>query len=80
MHTISLKTDDNFFQLLNEMVKDLGTTKSDLIRQAVLNYKKNLEKEKLRQQIKRASLRGREQSLKIEKEFEDTLLDGLDNV
>lgn len=80
MHTITLKTDDNFFTMLNEMVAAFGTSRSELIRNAVINYKETLEKEKLKQQIKKASLNVRNESLKIANEFEGTLSDGLDNV
>lgn len=80
MHTITLKTDDNFFAMLNEMVKKLGTSRSELIRNAVINYKETLEKEKLKAQIKKASMKVRDESLKISNEFEDTLKDGLGNV
>jgi metal-responsive CopG/Arc/MetJ family transcriptional regulator len=80
MHTITLKTDDNFFAMLNEMVAVFGTSRSELIRNAVINYKETLEKEKLKEQIKIASLKVRSASLKIANEFEDTLNDGLDNV
>lgn len=80
MHTITLKSDDNFFNILNEMVESLNTTKSDLIRKAVLNYHSVLEKEKLKIQIKKASMRTREESSKISQEFEETSNDGLKNV
>ena len=77
MHTITLKSDDNFYNTLEEMVKQLQTTKSDLIRKAVVYYKDALEKERLKEQIRDASFRTREESLKISQEFEDTLSDGL---
>lgn len=80
MHTITLKTDDNFFAMLNEMVKNLGTSRSELIRNAVINYKETLEQEKLKMQIQKASMKTRESSLKAAIEFEETLKDGLDNV
>ncbi len=80
MHTITLKSDDTFFEMLNDMVKSLNTSRSELIRKAVLNYKENLEKERLKEQIKKASINVREHSLKEAKEWEDTLDDGLDNV
>ena len=80
MHTITLKSDNDFLMMLNEMVKALGTTKSDLIRKAVTHYRDVLEKEKLKIQIKKASMKVREESLSISKEFEDTANDGLDNV
>jgi len=77
MHTITLKSDDKFYETLNEMVKALNTTKSDLIRKSVIYYKSVLEKEKLKAQIKQASLKVREESLKTSQEFENTSVDGL---
>jgi hypothetical protein len=70
MHTITLKSDDKFYETLNDMVKSLNTTKSVLIRRAVIYYKSVLEKEKLKQQMKQASLKVRDESLKISQEFE----------
>ena len=77
MHTITLKSDDNFYNTLNDMVKTLKTTKSDLIRRAVIYYKDVLEKEKLKSQMKQASLKVRNESLKISQEFENSLNDGI---
>jgi metal-responsive CopG/Arc/MetJ family transcriptional regulator len=77
MHTITLKSDDMFYDTLNDMVKNLNTTKSELIRKAVIYYKSVLEKEQLKQQIKHASLKVRDESLKISKEFDKTTDDGL---
>lgn len=79
MHTITLKTDDNFFTMLNEMVATFGTSRSELIRSAVINYKETLEKEKLKAQIKKASIKVRDESLRISSEFEDILNDGIGN-
>ncbi|MFP4331905.1 MAG: ribbon-helix-helix protein, CopG family [Campylobacterales bacterium] len=80
MHTISLKTDDGFFELLEDMVKKLGTTKSDLIRRAVLSYKESLEREILKEQIKKASMLTRSESIKISEEFDEVNGDGLKSV
>ena len=77
MHTITLKSDDTFYNTLEDMVTILQTTKSDLIRKAVIYYKNALEKEQLKEQIKNASFKVREESLKISQEFEHTLSDGL---
>jgi hypothetical protein len=77
VHTITLKSDDKFYNTLEEMVKSLNTTKSNLIRKAVVYYKDSLEKERLKEQIKNASFKVREESLKISKEFDTTLNDGL---
>lgn len=80
MHTITLKSDNDFFNMLNDMVKSLDTNRSDLIRRAVIHYRDALEKEKLKIQIKKASMRVRNESLKVSKEFDNTLDDGLDHV
>ena len=77
MPTITLKSDDNFYNTLEDMVKTLHTTKSDLIRKAVVYYKDALEKERLKEQIKNASFKVRNESLKISQEFDNTLNDGL---
>jgi predicted transcriptional regulator len=80
MHTITLKSDDTFFNMLNSMVNRLNTTRSALIRKAVVHYKENLEKEALKEQMKRASLRVREASLKECEVWDETIKDGLENV
>jgi hypothetical protein len=66
--------------MLNEMVKNLDITRSELIRRAVLHYRDVLEKEKLKVQIKKASLKSRADSLKVLKEFDNILDDGLKDV
>ena len=77
MHTITLKSDDTFYNTLEDMVKTLHTTKSDLIRKAVIHYKDSLEKESLKEQVRNASFKVRDESLKISQEFESTVDDGL---
>lgn len=64
MHTITFKSDDEFYNLLEEMVKSVNTTKSDLIRKSVLYHQSVLEKEQLKAQIKQASFNVRNDSLK----------------
>ncbi len=78
MHTITLKSDDNFYDMLENMVAQLNITKSELIRRSVTHYKTLMEKEKLKEQIKNASYKTREDSLRITTAFEKTLDDGLD--
>ena len=80
MHTITLKSDSDFFLMLNEMVKSLNTIRSDFIRKAVIHYRTVLEREKLKEQIKGASIKTREELLSISKEFDFTLYDGLKDV
>jgi predicted transcriptional regulator len=80
MRTITLKTDDGFFNTLGNMAKETGSTKSDIIRKAVGYYGELLERERLKRQIKEASFAVRKESATISKEFDDTIADGLDNV
>ncbi len=80
MHTITFKSDDEFYNLLEDMAKSIRTTKSDLIRKLVLYYKDVLEKERLKAQIKQASYNVRHDSLAIHQAFDDAFKDGLDNV
>ncbi len=77
MHTITLKSDDTFYNTLEDMVKTLNTTKSDLIRKAVVYYKGALEKEQLKEQIKNASFKVRADSLKTIHDFDSSVNDGL---
>lgn len=42
-----------------------------------MNYYEMLQKEKLKEEIKKASLKVRSESLQIAKEFEDTIDDGV---
>jgi len=77
MHTITLKSDDSFYETLNDMVKTLKITKSELIRRSVNYYREALKQEQLKEQMKRASLKVRDHSLSMVREFDDTLNDGL---
>ena len=60
MHTITLKSDDRFYDTLNDMVKSLKITKSELIKRAIIYYKLALEEEELKTKIQQASLRVRD--------------------
>jgi len=77
MHTITLKSDDTFYETLNDMVKTLKITKSELIRRSVTYYREALKQEQLKEQMKRASLKVRDHSLSMVHEFDNTLNDGL---
>lgn len=77
MHTITLKSDDTFYETLNDMVKTLKITKSELIRRSVTYYREALKQEQLKEQMKRASLKVRDHSLSMVQEFDETLNDGL---
>lgn len=77
MKTITVKADDRFDATLTKLAKSLNTTKSGVIRAAVLNYKKQLEREALRKRIREASLKTRIQAKQATSDFEAANADGL---
>ena len=80
MKTITLKTDDLFFEKVSSLAKSLHLTKSELIRRSVREYENYIKNQNLKNQIKQASFNVREVNAKIIQEFDDTLDDGLGNV
>ena len=80
MKTITLKTDDNFFEKVTDLAKQLHLSKSELIRRAVAEYEGVMKRKEMKEQMKQASMRVRKSSKVINKEFDDSLEDGLENV
>ena len=80
MKTVTLKTDDSFFDKLTELAKELHLTKSELIRRSVTEYERHIRRKKLKERFKAASMRVRESNREVMELFEDTLNDGLENV
>jgi predicted transcriptional regulator len=80
MKTITLKTDDSFFDKVTMLAKQLHLSKSELIRRSISEYELIVQKQKLKEQMTKASQRVREESLKSIQNFESTLGDGLENV
>ena len=80
MKTITLKTDDSFFEKVSELAKHLHLTKSELIRRSVTEYELLMKKRAMKEQMKEASLRVREANKEISDAFETTLEDGLKDV
>jgi predicted transcriptional regulator len=76
MKTITLKADNEFDALLNQLTSRLHTTRSDVIRSAVRNYLKHIDKEALREKIRSASLKTREQAIQTSVDFEAADSDG----
>jgi len=79
MKTITLKSDEHFFERLTHLAKELHLSKSELIRRAVMEYEERIYKMRLKQQLKEASLRVREANKKINDEFDVAIVDGLDD-
>ena len=80
MKTITLKTDDIFFDKVSSLAKSLHLTKSELIRKSIREYENYIKKQMLKDQIKQASLNVRKANTKIIYEFDNLSNDGLDNV
>ena len=80
MKTITLKTDDTFFEKVSDLAKRLHLTKSELIRRSIAEYELVIEKKTMKEQMKEASLRVRESNKEISNTFEATLDDGLKDV
>lgn len=77
MKTITLKADDTFDALLTGLARNLNTTKSGVMRAAVINYKNHLERVSLGRRVREASLKVREEALEYASEFDAADSDGL---
>ena len=77
MKTVTIKADAEFDALLSRLAGRLSTTKSRVIRDAVRNYQQYIDREELRQKIRSAPLKTREQALEISAEFDVANNDGL---
>ena len=80
MKTITLKTDDNFFEKVSNLAKHLQLSKSELIRRAVAEYAEVMQRRGMKEQMRQASIRVRKINRVINNEFDDSLADGLGNV
>ena len=79
MRTYTIRLDDQFFELLEELSRKTSASKSSVVKEALL-YKKELEKEEmLRNLIESAKeLASDSGNLKDIAELEGTVSDGLD--
>ena len=80
MKTITLKTDDGFFNKVTDLAKQLHLSKSELIRRAIVEYEEVMHRKELKEQMKQASLRVRDSNTVVSQEFDTVTADGLDNV
>ena len=79
MKTITLKTDPHFFEKVTDLAEHLHLSKSELIRRAITEYERMIKKREMEAQMRSASRLVREANRKIDEEFEDTLLDGIED-
>jgi predicted transcriptional regulator len=77
MKTFTIKADAEFDALLNRLARQMSTTKSRVIRDAVRNYQQHLEREALQQQMRTASLKTRKQVLVASADFDAANADGV---
>ncbi|GMR17088.1 MAG: hypothetical protein BMS9Abin32_144 [Gammaproteobacteria bacterium] len=77
MKTITLKADREFDALVTRLARRLNSTRSGVIRDAVRNYERYLEREALRQRLRAASLKTRTQASKAGDDFDAASADGL---
>jgi len=80
MKTITLKTDDGFFERINSLAKSLHLTKSELIRRSVREYENYIKRENLKKQIQEASFNVRTSNAELMTDFDTTIDDGLKDV
>ena len=80
MKTLTLKTDDGFFDKVTNLAKHLHLSKSELIRRAIAEYEEAMKRKEMKEQIKQASLRVRKANDILSQEFDNTLSDGLAHV
>ena len=80
MKTITLKTEDSFFEKVTSLAQELHLSKSELIRQSIAEFEKHIKNKKLKEQMMHASLKVREANKEIVEEFDGTVLDGLTDV
>ena len=77
MKTITLKADEQFDDQLTRLARQLKTTKSAVIREAVGVYQKQVDREELARRIRDASLKTREEAIRTAEELSDADGDGL---
>ncbi len=72
MKTITVKTEDKFFNYLDSLSKKLGKPKSQIIKEAILEYGKKIEREEIHKKMEKLSkkLSKEEEYLNEVKEFE----------
>ncbi|SMN01110.1 hypothetical protein SPONN_2208 [uncultured Candidatus Thioglobus sp.] len=78
MRTITLKTQDDFFNEIGQMALEAHLSKSALIRKAIKVYQKNIERQKIIKQMQKSSFETRNLDLDLKRDFDSTLMDGLE--
>lgn len=79
MKSILLKIDDKLFEEMDKQVKNLKISRNGYIREALEDYTKLQTKRHVELELARESMLVRQESMRINKEFDSTLGDGISN-
>ena len=79
MKTVTLKADETFYNRLDRLARSLHLSKSEVIRRSVSVYEAALERERMRQRFKEASLKVRQSNDEVIHDFDIAVADGLDD-
>lgn len=77
MKTITLKADDELDETVSRLARQRNKTRSAVIREAIISYEEHLRKSALKEEIRKASMAVRKDTLKTMKELGDANADGL---
>ena len=77
MQTITFTTEDELSRLLSDMAKERNKATSEIIAESLRYYAKMLQKKKLQQQIKQASVLVAKQSLEVNQLLQASDADGV---
>jgi hypothetical protein len=78
MKSILLKIEDDLFNEVERLAKEINISKTGFIKKAIIAYKKAIQEKTIAGQLAKESFMVREDSMKINSEFDITLSDGLD--
>ena len=71
MKTITLKTQDSFFDQINQMALNEHLSKSALIRKAIIDYHQKLERQKIIKEMQASSFETRYLDVELKRDFEE---------
>ena len=77
MKSVLLKLDDKLFEETEKQVKELKMSRNGYIKEALEKYNRLVERKQVELQLAKESLLVREESMRINKDFETTLGDGI---
>ncbi len=77
MKSILLKIDDKLFEEMDKQVKKMNVSRNGYIREALTDYIKLIKRKQTEVELARESMLVRQESMRINKEFENTLGDGI---